>query len=78
MTIKLLSEGTMKNYTKTKLWNKTLAVQSVDDIYKAERDYYRTAYIRFRDKVEVLSREIALTMPEFTVHDISHMTNWKK
>ena len=78
MTIKLLSEGTMKNYTKTKLWNKTLAVQSVDDIYKEERDYYRTDYIRFRDKVEVLSREIALTMPEFTVHDISHMTNWKK
>lgn len=63
----------MKDYTKTALWNKTLAIQSGNDVYKEERDYYRNAYTRFRDKVEVLSREIALTMPEFTVHDISHI-----
>ena len=63
----------MKDYTKTQLWNRTLAVQPSNDEYKEERDYYRTAYIRFRSKFEVLSREIALSMPQFTVHDITHI-----
>ena len=63
----------MKDYTKTQLWNRTLAVQPSNDEYKDERDYYRTAYIRFRSKVEVLSHEIALSMPQFTVHDITHI-----
>lgn len=68
-----LSKIAIKDYTKTQLWNRTLAVQPSNDEYKEERDYYRTAYIRFRSKFEVLSREIALSMPQFTVHDITHM-----
>lgn len=61
------------NYENTSLWQKTLARQLEPDIYEKEREFLRVEFERFRERAQILASEIIRTLPEFTVHDISHI-----
>lgn len=53
------------------LWQQTLASRSGDE-HAEDRERLRTAFLRFRAKVEPYAAEIASSMPMFTEHGISH------
>lgn len=61
------------NYENTSLWQKTLARQLEPDIYEKERELLRVEFKKFRERTKTLASEINRTLPEFTVHDISHI-----
>ncbi|MFF4505508.1 ATP-binding protein [Streptomyces sp. NPDC001401] len=61
------------DYTSTSLWQSTLAVQPGDDPHSEQRERLRTSYLELRKKAAVLLQENARSMPEFTVHDITHV-----
>lgn len=63
----------MKRFENTSLWQKTLAAQLDPDIEAQNRARLRSAYEGFRDRAEMLAGEIAINLPEFTVHDITHL-----
>jgi hypothetical protein len=68
----------MANFEKSLLWQKTLAHQDHDDPYNAPRERLRSAYLKIRDRAEILAGEISKSLPEFTVHDITHLdTLWE-
>lgn len=55
------------------LWKRTLAVQENDGIYEKQRELLRNEFLKFRDKARILAGEIVSVLPEFTVHDITHI-----
>lgn len=61
----------MNNYQDTTTWKKTLG--KTGDKNQDSIDKLRSIFLSFRDKVSVLAGEIARSLPEFTVHDISHI-----
>lgn len=61
------------NYENTSLWQKTLARQLEPDINDKEREILRVEFEHFRERAKILASEINRTLPEFTVHDISHI-----
>ncbi|ARO88512.1 ATP-binding protein [Nitrosospira lacus] len=63
----------MKRFEKTTLWQKTLAIQLDPDTEATNRARLRAAYESFRERAGVLAAEIAIVLPEFTVHDITHL-----
>lgn len=63
----------MKRFEKTTLWQKTLAIQLDPDFEASNRARLRAAFESFRERAEVLAAEIAIDLPEFTVHDITHL-----
>lgn len=64
----------MENITQTKLWQKTLAVQDdASDKPAQARERLRSTFTDFRKRAKQLAGEIHRDMPEFTVHDISHL-----
>ncbi|MCK8493158.1 ATP-binding protein [Spirosoma sp. RP8] len=63
----------MDSYERTSLWQKTLAYQGQEDPHNAERETLRNAYKLFRDKAQILASEINRSLPDFTVHDITHI-----
>lgn len=63
----------MNRYEQTTLWQKTLGKQLEPDIYQKERDFLRVEFENFREKAKLLAAEIATILPEFTVHDITHI-----
>lgn len=68
----------MDDFTRTKLWQITLAPQGHDDSEDITRERLRTTYLRFRDRAESLAGEIACDLPDYTVHDITHLDAlWK-
>lgn len=62
----------MKSITMTRMWKETLLAKE-NDIYDAERERLRTSFIQFRKKASDLANEIHRSVPEYTVHDISHL-----
>jgi Histidine kinase-, DNA gyrase B-, and HSP90-like ATPase len=56
----------------TPLWRRTLAPVP-DDPWAAPREALRAAYLQFRSTVEPLAGEIAISMPMFTDHSITHI-----
>ena len=54
------------------LWLRTLGHEASDK-HKEEREFLRAEYLRFREKAKLLADEIAGVLPEFTIHDISHI-----
>lgn len=60
------------SYDQTALWQRALAAQ-VDDPHEGVRERLRTAYDRFRSRAEPLAAMIAKDLPDFTIHDISHI-----
>ena len=63
----------MHRYERTNLWQATLAVQLESDAEAAARRRLRSAYEVFRDRAAMLANEIARELPDFTVHDITHI-----
>ncbi len=63
----------MNRFENTIIWQKTLGKQLEPDIYDKERNLLRTEFEKFRENSKILAAEIANSMPEFTVHDISHI-----
>ncbi|MFF4208763.1 ATP-binding protein [Streptomyces sp. NPDC001796] len=61
------------DYTSTSLWQSTLAARSGPDAHAEKRERLRTSYLELRKKAAVLLEENARSMPDFTVHDISHV-----
>ncbi len=60
-------------HTSTPLWRNTLAARPGLDPHAGERERLRTSYTELRRKAGVLLEENARSMPDFTVHDISHV-----
>lgn len=63
----------MNRYEQTSIWQKTLGKQLEPDIHEKERDFLRVEFENFREKAKLLAAEIALILPDFTVHDITHI-----
>lgn len=63
----------MINYQQTALWKKTLAEQYEFDEHKIQRERLCSSYVQFRENVKILAAEVALVLPEYTVHDITHI-----
>ncbi|MFD5475332.1 ATP-binding protein [Streptomyces sp. NPDC127105] len=60
-------------YTSTPLWQNTLAARPDLVTHAGQRERLRTSYTELRRKAGVLLEENARSMPDFTVHDISHV-----
>ena len=63
----------MNRYEKTSIWQKTLGRQLNNDDYENERDFLRNSYEQFRERARLLAGEINRSLPEYTVHDITHI-----
>ncbi|EPC7977722.1 HD domain-containing protein [Yersinia enterocolitica] len=63
----------MAGFENTHLWQSSLAKQLGTDEYEKEREFFRVSYESFREKAAVLAGEISITMPNYTVHDITHI-----
>lgn len=63
----------MNRYEQTTIWQKTLAKQLEPDSFEKERDILRVAYEGFRENAKLLAGEISNVLPEYTVHDITHI-----
>src|SRR4051794_20294087 len=57
-------------YTKTKLWQSTLAALTGIDPDEALRARLRVSLVRFREHAEQIAAEIPLGIRELTVHDV--------
>ncbi|WP_327239687.1 ATP-binding protein [Streptomyces sp. NBC_01318] len=60
-------------FSGTPLWQKTLAQRPRSDDHRTQRERLRASYLALRDNAAVLLAENARSMPDFTVHDISHV-----
>ncbi|MBT3167163.1 ATP-binding protein [Streptomyces sp. Vc74B-19] len=62
-------------HTRTSLWKNTLAARPGPeaDPHAEQRGRLRTSYTELRRKAAVLLEENARSMPDFTVHDITHV-----
>ena len=63
----------MNRFEQTSIWQKTLGKQLEPDTHVKEREFLRVEFENFRERAKLLSAEIALVLPEFTVHDITHI-----
>ncbi len=63
----------MNRYEQTTIWQKALGKQLNPDPHEKDREFLRVEFENFREKSKLLAAEIALVLPEFTVHDISHI-----
>lgn len=63
----------MNRFEQTSIWQKTLGKQFEPDILEKERTFLRVEFENFRERAKLLASEIALILPEFTVHDITHI-----
>lgn len=61
----------MDQVTNTELWKTTLGIE--DSKYQSAINRLRNSFIDFRDKATILAAEIARDLPDFTVHDITHI-----
>jgi hypothetical protein len=63
----------MAGFENTSLWQSTLAKQLGTDTLDKEREVFRTNYETFRENAALLGAEISRDLPEYTVHDITHL-----
>ncbi|MDO8343990.1 MAG: ATP-binding protein [Cellvibrio sp.] len=63
----------MAGFENTHLWQSTLAKQLAPDEFERQREFLRSGYESFRENAGVLAGEIARDLPDFTVHDITHL-----
>jgi hypothetical protein len=61
------------DFVSAPLWRKNLAARPRNDDHHGQRERLRASYLAMRDNTAVLLAENARSMPEFTVHDISHV-----
>jgi len=63
----------MNRFEQTNIWQKTLAKQLDFDPHEKERELLRVEFENFRVKAKILATEIGSILPEYTVHDITHI-----
>ena len=63
----------MNRFEQTSIWQKTLGKQLEPDTHEKDRDFLRVEFENFRERAKSLAAEIAIVLPEFTVHDITHI-----
>ncbi len=63
----------LEKYQQTRLWESTLAIQAGEDRHGRERERLRSSFVSFRDRVILLAGEIHRALPDYTVHDITHL-----
>ncbi len=63
----------MNRFEQTSIWQKTLGKQLEPDTHEKEREFLRVEFENFRERAKTLAAEIATVLPEFTVHDITHI-----
>lgn len=63
----------MNRFEQTSIWQKTLGKQLEPDTHEKEREFLRVEFENFRERAKLLAAEIASVLPEFTVHDITHI-----
>lgn len=63
----------MNRFEQTTIWQKTLGKQLEPDSFEKEREFLRVEFENFREKSKLLAGEIARVLPDFTVHDITHI-----
>jgi hypothetical protein len=63
----------MNRFEQTSIWQKTLGKQLDSDNHEKDREFLRVEFENFRERAKLLAAEIALVLPEFTVHDITHI-----
>lgn len=61
----------MNKYTETKMWLKTLGNKDLED--QNSIDTLRNTFISFREKASTIANEISNSLPNYTVHDITHI-----
>jgi hypothetical protein len=61
----------MENFFQTSTWKNTLGKEDLGD--QASIDKLKNTFLSFRDKVKILAAEVSRSLPEYTVHDISHI-----
>ncbi len=67
----------MPEYESTTLWRATLA-SIPDDKHEEPRERLRTSFRRMRARAALLAGEIARDLPDYTLHDVSHLDGlWK-
>jgi hypothetical protein len=62
----------MTGYADSRLWQEALAPREPDDA-AAPRERFRFALDEMRERAGKLAGEISATLPDFTVHDVSHL-----
>lgn len=60
------------DYQVSRLWGRTLAAPTPVDEAEEYRSKLRFAYQQFREQVQPLANDIALSVPDYTDHGISH------
>ncbi|MEQ9442834.1 MAG: ATP-binding protein [Cyclobacteriaceae bacterium] len=63
----------MNRFEQIKLWQNTLSKQLEPDPNEKQREILRVGFESFRERSKVLATEIGSYLPEFTVHDITHI-----
>lgn len=63
----------MNRFENTRLWQTTLAIQLEPDPESQQRRRLRDSFYSFRERANMLAGEISRDLPDFTVHDISHI-----
>lgn len=63
----------MSAFENTRLWQTTLATRLDQDEALVPRESLRIAFLNFRERATLLAGEIARDLPDFTVHDVSHL-----
>jgi hypothetical protein len=63
----------MNRFEHSGLWQKTLATQLDPDPEAQNRSRIRATYEIFRERAGILAGEISRDLPEFTVHDLTHL-----
>ncbi len=61
------------SFTETQLFRRTLAEQPAPDEAAVPRARLRQALFQFRERAKTLAGEIHRDLPDFTVHDITHL-----
>jgi hypothetical protein len=59
--------------SKTKLWAISLGSKDADQEIERKKERLRSVLHRFREHVSVLTSRIAVTFPQLTVHDVTHL-----
>ena len=63
----------MATFEDSPLWKRTLAVHKGSDQFRTERERIRSALLSFRERAAMLAQEISRDLPDYTVHDITHI-----
>ena len=63
----------MNTITDTSLWRRTLGSEGASELDQVAREKLRSCYVAFRGRAGLLAAEIHRDLPDFTVHDITHL-----